>query len=778
MTYSLKIAVRTLVEHVFRSGNLNLDFVGSINSARGILGHKTVQNNRPEHYTPEVTVSHEVDTGNFRLVINGRIDGVFNEPDDVVIEEIKTTTHDLDSFDRVENPVHWGQLKIYAFIYAHRQQLNHITGQLLYYNIETQKSAAIRKSYTLDELEAFFNDTINRYLQWAETVHSWHGKRDTAIERLGFPFPNYRPGQRHMAVAVFRAVRDGGQLLVQAATGIGKTMAALFPAIKTLSERKTSKLFYLTARTTGRMAAEKAIEKLLDNGLHLKALTLTAKDKICFTPDGFCTPDDCEFARGHFDRVNGALAEVFQHPIFNRRVIEETALKHRVCPFEFSLELSLWADCIICDYNYAFDPRVYLKRFFAEEMGDYAFLIDEAHNLVDRSRDMFSAAIDKETVLAVRREVKNDLPRIYQSLGKINQWLLRVRKTCEQKNGEYASPLPPDDLYPLLNTFVIQTDHWLSNNIKTPFRNNLLDLFFTISNFLKISERFDASYAVCCQQADKNVQVRLFCVDPADHMREALARCRSAVFFSATLAPAKYFQTLFGCGEQVKKIAIPSPFPKSNFKVFITDTISTYFKDREASKAIVADAVHSIIEHRTGNYLVFFPSYTYMEMVAECFLQEYPDIELQIQSPRMDENEREDFLEMFKTGNSHSLVGFAVMGGIFGEGIDLVGKRLSTAVIVGVGLPGICLERELIRDYFQAANGNGFEFAYTYPGINRVLQAVGRVIRTEKDKGTALLIDKRFSTPRYRALLPVHWDCVRVADNGGLVEKLEEFWSS
>jgi DNA excision repair protein ERCC-2 len=773
---TLKIAVRDLVAHVLRSGDLAFEFLSAARPVDGIRIHQKIQQSRPENYTAEVSVSHLLETEMFKLTIGGRIDGIYRNDDGVLVEEIKTTTRSLDYFGTRENPIHWGQVKTYAYIYALDHDLAAIDTQLTYYQVDSGEIRSFKKHFAFKELEAFFQELIAGYLQWAATVVGWELQRDTSIRKLEFPFGEYRSGQREMAVGVYRTIQNDGQQLIQAATGIGKTMAAIFPAVKAIGEGLTAKIFYLTARTTGRFAAEYALDELRAAGLKLKSLTITAKDKTCFKPDSACNPDECEFARGHFDRVNGALSDIFDQDAFTRLTVEQVARDHRVCPFEFALDLSLWADCIICDYNYAFDPRVYLRRFFLEENGDYTFLIDEAHNLVDRSREMFSAEIYKQPLLDVRRSIRQELPQIFKSLGKINAWMVKARKKCEESGSERHEKKAPEDLFPLLRGFLRTTERWLSRNIKTPFREELLDLFFAISGFIRVAEHYDDSYVTCYEKIKKDLKLKLFCLDPSIQLGSVLTRCKAAVFFSATMTPPDYFKKILGCDADAIAINIPSPFPDSNLRLLVYDRISTLYRQRSNTKEQVAQAISSLVSQKTGNYLVFFPSYEYLMMVLEVFQSDGPDGEVIVQAPAMSEQDREVFLNRFDRQNRRSLIGFAVMGGIFGEGIDLVGDRLSGAVVVGVGLPGISLEKELIRDYFAVNHNAGFEYAYQYPGINRVMQAAGRVIRTETDRGVVLLIDQRYGTHRYRSLFPEKWEPTYVQTRDQISRELKIFW--
>ncbi len=776
MKKTLKIAVRDLVAHVLRSGDLSFEFLSSARPVDAIRIHQKIQQSRPANYSAEVAVSHRIETELFQLTIGGRIDGIYRDADGVLIEEIKTTTRSLDYFEDNENPVHWGQVKAYAYMVARDQELNALDAQLTYYQVDSGEIRTFKRHYRRSELETFFQDLVANYLQWAATVVNWGVLRDESIRKLAFPFDEYRPGQREMAVAVYRAINHNRQQLIQAATGIGKTMAALFPAVKALGEGLTEKIFYLTARTTGRFAAEYALDELRRAGLKLKSLTITAKDKTCFNPDSACSPEECEFARGHFDRVNGALSDIFDQQAFTRTAVEQAARDHRVCPFELALELSLWSDCIICDYNYAFDPRVYLRRFFLEENGGYTFLIDEAHNLVERSREMFSAVIHKQPLLDVRRALRHDVPQIYKRLGKINSWMVKTRKKCDVSGPTLHEKAPPEDLYPLLRSFLGSAERWLSRNLKTSFREELLDLFFAISGFIRVAEQYDDSYVTCFEKIKKDLKLKLFCIDPSVQLGQALTRCKAAVFFSATMTPMEYFKNILGCDQNAAGMILPSPFPVENLKLFVYDRISTLYRQRDNTKAQVAQAIASLVRQKTGNYLVFFPSYEYMLIVLEAFQSENPNREVILQSPGMSEAEREEFLNRFGGESQQSLIGFAVMGGIFGEGIDLVGERLCGAVVVGVGLPGISFERDLIRDYFTTHHNAGFEYAYQYPGINRVLQAAGRVIRTENDRGVVVLIDQRYATHRYRSLLPAEWRPVKMRSEKELTESLQKFW--
>jgi DNA excision repair protein ERCC-2 len=777
MKTQLAVGVRELVEHVLRSGDLVMEFAGSSRAAEAIRIHQRIQYSRPDGYVPEVSVARRVETDDFVLEIGGRIDGVFAGPGIPVVEEIKTTRRSLEESVRSDNPLHWGQAKVYAFLYGVDRGIGDIGVQLTYARLDTGATREVRRQFTLAELSAFFDELVACYLRWASVITQWRRERDTSLGDLSFPYATYRPGQEDMAQTVDRTIRAGGRTFIQAATGIGKTMAVLFPAVKTIADGGSDKIFYLTARTTGRLAAEKALDELRTRGLRLKRLTLTAKEKICFTPDGACNPEECDYARGHFDRLPEARRAMFQEDAWTREAVSAAARRFRVCPFEFSLDLSLWADAVIGDYNYAFDPQAYLRRFFLEETAAYTFLVDEAHNLVERAREMFSAELGKQPVLDLRRAVKDALPALYRRLGRINRWMLAARKRCEEAAAPIADRAPPEELLPLLREFLQAAEQWLEKNVKSPFREALLEFYFASGNFLRVADQFDEAYATCTEALPHDLRLRLFCIDPSRQIGEAINRCRSAVFFSATLAPMDYFKTMLGC-DRADDLVLPSPFPAENLGVFVCDRVSTLYRHRDRTKAEIARILQTFVDHTRGNSLLFFPSYQYMRMVLEAFRSAGAGTDVIVQEPGMSERQREGFLGRFETDNPRTLVGFAVMGGIFGEGIDLVGTRLSAAAVVGVGLPAVCLERELIREYFTTRLEQGFEYAYMYPGINRVLQAAGRVIRTETDRGAVLLIDQRYGSEHYHTLLPAHWSPVTIRGQEEFCRELQSFWDN
>jgi DNA excision repair protein ERCC-2 len=583
-----------------------------------------------------------------------------------------------------------------------------------------------------------------------------------------------------MAVAVYKAIRANHRLYVQSPTGVGKTIATLFPAVKALGQGLAAKIFYLTAKTSGRLAAEKALDDMRQANLSLSSVTLTAKEKICFCPPVNCDPEVCVFARDYFTKVKKALEEIDQVQAFTRPVIKELARRYEICPFEFSLDLALWVDCVICDYNYAFDPRVYLHRFFDSGTEPYIFLVDEAHNLPDRARSMYSAELEKKTVLDLQRVLKPQLPVLAKKLSAINKILLEMRKACQSEGKPALLYFElPEELLSAIRAFNQAAEDWLVMNQPADFRQALLDFYFQCSNYLRTSEYFDTFYVSYFERQGQNdLKAKLFCLDPAPMLAMPLERSQSTIFFSATLLPMDYFMKLLTGAAVHHKRIFQSPFPTENVSLLVHSGISTKYAQRSDSYTAIADAIETVCAAHAGNYLVFFPSYAYLDAVLEQLKERLPENQLLVQGRGMAEAAREAFLAQFSAGNQETLVGLAVMGGIFGEGIDLVGDRLVGAVVVGVGVPQVCLENDLIKDYFDRQNGSGFAYAYQYPGFNRVLQATGRVIRTETDRGIIVLLDERFTHARYRHLFPTHWRGFQVVrSTSEIEEKLAHFWS-
>jgi DNA excision repair protein ERCC-2 len=795
------ISVRDLVEFVLRKGDLGggREFAGSGRALAGIRGHQKIQRSRPTGYLTELPVEHTLETDEFTLQIKGRIDGLLITTDQVLLEEIKTVQG---LWDHEADPLHWAQAKCYAFMQAQEHGLKELVIQLVYLELPAGKVTEFRQTFAFADLSDFFASTTAVYVDWLRERHRWRLVRDAAIALLAFPFPAYRPGQRELAVAAYRVFANGGRLFLAAPTGIGKTISVLFPAVKALGGGKIERIFYLTARTVGRSIAEKALVDLRLAGLKLRAVTLTAREKVCVREGQACDPLTCPLALGYYDRVKPAIREALEREEITRAVLETVGQKHQVCPFGLALDVSVWADAVIGDYNYVFDPQVFLRRHFAEDGGAYSFLVDEAHNLVDRAREMFSADLDGPEIYEVQRAIKKAVPRCSKALVQLRTAMRKLGNATEASDNSLAASNPafelelfpakteairdkgtgvstdvefPDSLIEPLERALEEAEIWLKKNQPADFREALLALYFRLHWFRRTAEDYDERFVTIVEN-DPAIKVRLFCLNPSRLIRKALARGKAAIFFSATLTPVDYYRTLLGGEAEDPVLQLPSPFPPENLGVLIQDRIQTHFKGRSESLAEVVEAIGSLVSGRPGNYLVYFPSYQYLNDTLQAFQRRFPSVSALVQRPGLTEAERETFIAAFSVEQEETLVGFAVLGGVFGEGIDLVGERLIGAVIVGVGLPQLGVERNLIRDYFQDQNAAGFDYAYTFPGMNRVLQAIGRVIRSETDRGAVLLIDTRYDEGRYRRLFPAWWKYVRVRHADGLREAVARFW--
>jgi DNA excision repair protein ERCC-2 len=754
---------------------MSFDIASRTSFYAGNHAHQKIQKSRPEPYKTEIPVFYHVQNERIALDITGRIDGLYELADSTVIEEIKTTRKDLNEFIKQNSELHWAQVKVYAAIHAIENNLDGIQTQLTYGHIETGEVRTYFQEYKTDELRMFLIHLLKQYFLWAEKIQDWHEERDLSIFSSDFPFASFRNGQRQMIEDVAAIIEQEEQIIIQAPTGIGKTVAVLYPAIKAIPQGHIQKIFYLTSRTTGRLIAEKTLGELKNSGLRIKFVTLTAKEKICFNPEKNCTPDECPFAKGYYDRVISARNSFFHEDAFTADKISEIARTHQICPFEFSLDMALWVDCIICDMNYVFDPRVYLRRFFLENPIACTLLVDEAHNLVDRSREMFSAKIEKTDFLKIRRLLKNKKSELYKTAGEVNTEMLEMKKMLTEETSAWQDERPEELLLPLRH-HLTSLERWLTSHPGSPLTQEILDHYFTVSWFLKVSDIYDQNYATCLEQTHRNFSTKLFCVNPSDQLREAFERSNSTVLFSATITPMSYFVQILGLQHSVEKRILPSPFPKENLRILVSDSVSTLSRHRSQTKQALVQTIGTLVEAKKGNYMVYFPSYEYLRMIHPLYETAFPRHKILMQTHDMREDERVNFLRNFSEEKSHTLVGFVVVGGIFGEGIDLVGDRLSGAAIVGVGLPGISLERDMIRHHFSENQMSGFDYAYRYPGLIRVFQAAGRVIRTENDRGTLLLIDPRYSHPQYNELFPQEWQVHPVQNHDQIRQVLSEFW--
>lgn len=861
----IRISVRSLVEFILRSGDIDNRHVQSPENAmlEGGRIHRMIQNSMGPYYHAEVSLRYQLETERYELSIEGRADGIedrfFGTSDDciypskaailaatdkkntkmtfvserlehwtvaktttqmttlsfieqpVLVDEIKGTYRDL---KKIKEPrlLHEAQAKCYAYIYALQNGLDNIRIRVTYCNLDTEEKKLFEKDFFFEELEVWFLEVLARYRKWEDYTCEWNERRTKSIHQLGFPYP-YREGQKELVTYVYQTIYHQRKLFIEAPTGVGKTLSTVFPSVKAVGEHKADKIFYLTAKTITRTVAEETFALLRERGLLFKTVTLTAKEKICFCEEVECNPEACPYAKGHFDRINDAMYDFITHEdSFDRERVEQYAGKHRVCPFEMCLDMSLFADAVICDYNYAFDPHVYLRRFFADVSGqNYLFLIDEAHNLVDRGREMYSATLRKEDFLAMKKVVKDFSTDIERKLEKCNKLLLEKKKNCENYRIE-------EEIAPFvnsLNRLKASMDKYLEEHEESPIRKELLDFYFQVSHFLEMYELMDENYVVYTQmESDGSFIIKEFCVNPAKNLAACMARARSTVLFSATFLPIQYYKKLLGGTEEDYEVYAHSIFDSGRRGLFIgSDVTSKYTRRSEMEYYNIASYIHAIIRERTGNYLVFCPSHAFLEQVYTAYTEHFQDenkVECILQEDFMREEEREAFLQKFRAGKNQSLsptderqmqqekhqlaleeiiqfpveyeeekslVGFCVMGGIFSEGIDLKKDSLIGAIIVGTGLPQVCNEREILKKHFDAQGENGFDYAYRYPGMNKVLQAAGRVIRTEEDLGVVALLDERFLQGSYQKMFPREWEHFEVVTTSQIGKRVERFWN-
>lgn len=776
---TIRISVRNLVEFLLRSGDLDNRYSGRRDAEAMQAGsrlHRRLQGRMGSAYQAEVTLKQLVQLGDICVSVEGRADGIWTDGDVVTVDEIKGTYRDIHQMDAAM-PVHLAQAKCYAYFYAEQHQLEHIRTRMVYANLDTEETEFFSEDHTFPELKDWFLGLMEEYEKWVSYECSWKRQREASLRELTFPFA-YREGQKELAVSVYRTILRKKRIFIQAPTGVGKTLSTLFPSLKAMGEGLNDKIFYLTARTITRTVAADALDILWEQGMRVKSMILTAKEKLCICGEVECNPDHCPYAKGHFDRINDAVYDLWTNgpDSYTREVILAQAHKYQVCPFELNLDLSLWMDVVICDYNYVFDPNVYLKRFFGEGVkGDYLFLVDEAHNLVERGRSMYSAVLCKEDFLEMRRLVRGKSSLLTQALERCNRHLLTLKRECE----DGCQRLPQVGGFTLhLMHLVSELDRFLEGLSQEELRKTLTDFYFEVRNFLNICDRLDENYEIYTELAeDGRFYLHLYCVRPAVNLRMCLDKGLSTVFFSATLLPVNYYKDLLTGDMEDYAVYARSPFDVEKRLLLIgTDVSSRYTRRGDQEYARMAEYIYRAVLGKKGNYLVFFPSYQMLEAVYEkCSL--FTDVLWVRQDSGMDEQEREHFLEQFQEEPEQSMAAFCVMGGVFSEGIDLAGARLIGALVIGTGLPQVCREREILKEYFDRKGMDGFAYAYLYPGMNKVQQAAGRVIRTDEDRGVILLLDERFAGSTYKKLFPREWEQHDFCRIDSLEKHLEQFWT-
>ena len=760
----VRISVRNLVEFILRSGDLDNSSGTSGDKEAMLKGgrlHRKIQRSMKGDYQAEVSLKKESEYNDVVIQVEGRADGIFTEDGAVYIDEIKGTYGNVQAMD-MPIPVHRAQAMCYGLIWGEKERISEIHIQMTYAHLETEETRRFREDFSIEELKGWYQKLLDAYHKWIAYSLNWKKERNASMKDLQFPFP-YREGQRDIVSGVYHTVSSGKTLFVQAPTGVGKTMSAIFPSVRAIGEGKGETLFYLTAKTITGTVAQEAFHILREKGLKFKVTAFTAKEKLCFQDTPECTPEKCPYAKGHFDRVNDAVYELWTtEEVYSREVIRAHAEKWQVCPFEMCLDLSIWVDGIICDYNYVFDPNVHLKRFFGENIsGDHIFLIDEAHNLVERGREMYSAGISRQSLVALRKKIRKRFSKLARTLDKANRQMMELEENLAETGKGYQVLSNPGVLPITFLTISGELEEILEEKeLEEELRREILEFYFIVRDFLNVSELVDENYVVYTENsAEEGFRLRLFCVNPAENLGEYLKKGKSAIFFSATMFPMLYYRELLTTDRDAYGIYVQSPFPKENRRILIgSDVSSRYTRRNREEYRKIAGYIARCVWQRQGNYMVFFPSYRLMEDVLQVYEEEFSVdwVRCVCQTPDMTEQEREGFLEEFQEREG-TLVGFCVLGGIFSEGVDLTGESLIGAVIVGTGLPQIGSQREILKEYYDKKNHCGFDYAYRYPGMNKVLQAAGRVIRTKEDKGVILLLDDRFWDRDYQEIFPREW---------------------
>ena len=776
---TIELSVHQLVDFLLRSGDIDNRVFNRSSQTEGTRIHALYQSKQGKNYISEYPLKQSFKFDNIEIVLQGRADGIIKKSEkDYIIDEIKTTIVELEEFRDENLEWHLGQAKCYAYMFAHALSLETIGVRLTYIK-QGKNSKKIIEDYSFftSELEQYIYELLNRYLEFYNIILRQNEARNASIEQLKFPFDKYRKGQKELAKYVFGVEKSKGKLFIEAPTGIGKTMSCIFPSIKFLKDDDRSKIFYLTAKATGKENAHKAIELLKDNGLSLTEITITAKEKICFCKNKSCNPDECPFAIGYYNKIKDVIKEsILRYDDFDYDTICHIAKKYQICPFELELDLSLFSDAIICDYNYVLDPISYMKRYFDEDSSHHLVLIDEAHNLVDRSKEMYSASLHKEILTEAKKGQKHIPNR------KIKNALARIQKIFDYYDdnyeyGEHKIEDLSDAYYQDLNKFITSYQEVSKENNKD-ISKELTNLYLDINRFIKISESYSDRFVMYLSKTKSDFFIKLYCLDASRFMSATMSNVNSVALFSATLSPLDYYMDVLGGKKDDPNIILESPFPKENLKLLIAPKISTRYKNRDKTYQDVASYIKAFVSAKTGNHFVYLPSYEYLDNILP-FLEFNEDVELYIQKKDMTESEKNDFISHFNAKSDHSIVGLAIIGGAFGEGIDLVGDSLIGVVIVGIGLPKLNFESNQIVEYYKQNDINGFNYAYTYPGMNKVMQAVGRLIRTENDRGAALLIDERYMWNDNKTLFKKEWNDYEVIyDVDELTQSLQRFFKN
>ena len=802
-TCSVECSVALLCQLAFEEGDL-----GGFRREESLYGRRDageivarLESEAGAYYQTDLSLSHTAKVMDTYLTVSGCPTGVIRRGDGPEVDEVICLRGREGQYPPREEIL--SRMRCYAYFLACREGLSSVRCRVTYYLTDGKTTRSFRYRLTVEQLKAYYEELLER-VGWLVRLTE---KKQTEIlpkaATAPFPYPSLREGQEIMIRECHGAIRKGKRIFVEAPTGTGKTVSALYPAARALGEGYAEKIFYLTAKASTGREAYGAAGKLYQAGFALRTMVLTAKESMCLCPkkaaggyegQNLCNPADCPYAKGYYAKRREAIKELLlSHNGYPRNLILQIAKRMEICPYELSLDLSEYCDVIICDYNYAFDPAVYLRRYFSPdsvggETGRYVFLVDEAHNLADRAREMYSATVKRsevervaEMAQSVDRELSRELEAILSHMNRL-RLLCRdnlVKDSEGREQGFYMSKTPLVGFAEALEIFRKKSEPWLRHNREHPLFFELNRLISTVKRYLAVGEYFDRGFLCYVELLGGDLTVKSYCLDPSSTMNALLKRAVSAVLFSATLTPSEYFCDVLGSAKEATHVSLPSPFPHDHLCVAVADYLSTRLEHREKSYARYASVIAATVSAQAGNYIAYFPSYQCLEGVLARFVKKYPQVETVVQKQGMGIREKEEFLSAFRSDEGHLRVGFCVLGGAFSEGVDLPGSRLIGAIIFGVGLPGLSNERNMIQEYFDQASGQGYDYAYTFPGMNQVLQAVGRVIRRDSDRGVAVLVDDRYATPRHRSLFPAHWEGVQYAGNASsLAEIMRRFWKN
>ena len=758
----LTLSVHQLVDFLLRTGDIDNRVFNRSSMTEGSRLHSVYQAKQSSNYLAEFPLKMSFNVDEVNIVLEGRADGIIKRSEkEYIIDEIKTTVEDLQIFHDDNLEWHLGQAKCYAYMFAKQTNLEYIGIKLTYIRQGKEKEQLI-DSYTFNilELEQFVVKLLNEYLAFYNIIFNKIAKRNESIEALKFPFNKFRQGQRDLAKYTYAMAKKRGRLFAEAPTGIGKTISTVFPFVKALKDDDNSKIFYLTAKTSGREAAHQAVKLLKENGLSLGDIMITAKDKICFCKGQACNPEECPYAKGYYNKIQTVLRyAILNYDDFDLQTITQLAYENQICPFELELDLSLFMDVIICDYNYVFDPISYMKRYFDEDTSSFLVLVDEAHNLVDRSRDMYSASLSYKQFLEARKSVcHSKLHKLKLAMSKMSKMFKEY--LVDPKDGNYILDEFYDYTYKTISSF-ITTMQDINKNENKEMSKELLEFYLEVNRFSKILEFYNDHF-ICYYEISKDELIlHVSCLDASSFLHSSLRRLRGSVLFSATLSPIEYYVDMLGGKKEDAQLILPSPFPVDNLKIIIAPKVSIRYKNRDSSYQQVADYIKAFVKNKVGNYFIFLPSYEYLTNLMPYI--DMDDVDVYEQDRGMSDEDKEQFLTNFKPHPERTTLGFVIVGGAFGEGIDLVSDRLIGAIIVGIGMPKINFVSDQIMKYYDAREQSGYNYAYLNPGMNKVMQALGRVIRSETDRGAVLLIDERYLTNDYRDLFKSEWRKYEVA---------------